>query len=116
MLTSSSSSASSAFSSLCRSPCRTPLPPSLLLSHFYHSQALLYRSLDLLLFITTASSLAATSLVAVVAFKCAPSVDPPYCHRFTLLPLLPLLVVNISSKKESRHYLFFNYCFICLLP
>ncbi|RZR81737.1 hypothetical protein BHM03_00008031 [Ensete ventricosum] len=44
-------SASSAFSSLCHSPCWTSLPPSSIPGHFYRSQALLCRSLDLLFFI-----------------------------------------------------------------
>ncbi|RZS12434.1 hypothetical protein BHM03_00043879, partial [Ensete ventricosum] len=65
---------------------------------------------------TTASSLAVDALTATAAFKSAPAATPPCCHRFTLLPPLSLLVVDISSKKEPRHYLFFNCCFICLLP
>ncbi|RZR88860.1 hypothetical protein BHM03_00016502 [Ensete ventricosum] len=61
--------------------------------------------------VPTASSLAAV----VAAFNRATAAAPPCCHSFTLLPLLPLLVVSISNKKEHYHYLIFNCCLIYLL-
>ncbi|RRT54648.1 hypothetical protein B296_00025730 [Ensete ventricosum] len=65
---------------------------------------------------------AATSVVALP--NCHQQPEPPLvgpcCSHFLFLARphcssepAALLVVSISSKKEHRHYLFFNYCLIC---